>query len=238
MSAPASNGWVVSTPHAAQRRAAGRRRQPLAGNCSLDHLSACSAAVAVFFVLLAGPGVAEASSTRTCALLLSEARFELEDSREVERLAPIILAADQAVFNLFEPLWEAHLTERLQFLGAKHARDRSQLHAERAKIATRRATAKIDVLAQECLSHGPGADDPLVRFGALGCELVGKDKEIAALDVAYTREVLHSTAELRRRELATAQDLVRAKFSVERAESELRSRANRLAECEPRPTPP
>jgi hypothetical protein len=204
----------------------------------LDHLSACSAAAVIFVALVSEPVLAEEAGSRTCALLLSEARFELEDSREAERLAPIILAADQAVLDLFEPLWEARLTERLNFLGAKHACDRSQLLVERARVATERAAAKVDVLAQECLSHDPGADAPLARFDVLGCELVGKDREIAALDVTFRREVLDSTAELRRRELATAQELVRAKFSLDRAESELRSRAKRLAECEPRSTSP
>ncbi|HEB90129.1 MAG TPA: hypothetical protein ENI85_11200 [Deltaproteobacteria bacterium] len=166
-----------------------------------------------------------------CALLLSEARFELEDRREEERLAPIRSAADQAIYELLEPLWKARSTEWLRYLAARHARDRSRLEVDRAGIETKRAEEKLTALTRECVDPGAGTEKPTLRYERLGCDLARKTRDIAALDLAYRKEVLESTNELRRLELATAQDLIHARYALDRAKAQLQSRSARWDRC-------
>ncbi len=192
------------------------------------------AALGLAFQILAPmPTHAEdgASPSRACPLLLAEARFELEDRREAEDLAPIRSKASQAIFDLIEPLWKARSTEWLRYLGAKHARDRARLEIDLAKLQTARAEEKLALLTRECLDPKSNVENPARRFEELGCDVVRKTREIAALDLAYRKEVLESTNELRRLELATAQDLIHARHTLDRARAQLRSRDARSRLC-------
>jgi len=197
----------------------------------LDFLSLRVVVVVILAAQISWPAAAQKAATQSCDLLVSEARFEFEELREEERLAPIGLTADQAIFELLEPLWEARSTERLRYLAAKHARDRSRISVEQAAIATNRAAVKLEVLTRECFAPEANPGKAPGRFEALGCELIRKEKEIAAVDFAYRKEVLESTNELRRLEFATAQDLIRAQFNLNLARAQLRSRTRRLGEC-------
>ena len=189
-------------------------------------------AVVVFLIAqISEPAAAATATTQTCALLVSEARFDLDDLREREHLATIRLAADQAIFELIEPLWEARSIERLRFLAAKYDRDRARLSVRRAAVASSRAAAKLEVLEGGCeITSATGEKSP-DGFEALGCELVRKRKEMAALNLTYRKEVLESTEQLRRLELATAQELIQAQYDLDLAKSRLRSHTSRLSEC-------
>ena len=191
-------------------------------------------AVVVFVSLIAqisGPAAAETAATQTCSLLVSEARFDLEDLREQEHLTTIRLAADQAIFELIEPLWKAQSIERLRFLAAEYDRDRARLSVRRAAVATNRAAAKLEVLEGGCEIASTSGEKSPDGFEALGCELVRKRKDMAALNLTYRKEVLEGTEQLRRLELATAQELIQAQYDLDLAKSRLRSHASRLSEC-------
>jgi len=76
-------------------------------------------AVVVFLIAqISEPAAAATATAQTCSRLVSDARFALDDLRERQHLATIRLAAEQASFELIEPLWEARSIERLRFLAA------------------------------------------------------------------------------------------------------------------------
>ena len=168
--------------------------------------------------------------TRTCAIRVAEAEFDLATLQEAEGLAPIQLQGDQAILDLLTPLWEARSTERLRFLAGKHARDRSRVLVKRAKLARERGTALLEVLRTECFGES-ASPEAVLRFESLGCALIQADKELADVDLAYTQEVRTSIAELRSLEFATEQRLIQAEFEVNRAQKERDLRASRLRSC-------
>ena len=179
----------------------------------------------------AAPAPAEETISGICTLTTSVLRFELEEARENEQLAQSMMVADQAILKLLEPLWEARLTERLRFLTAKHARDRSKLVAGRSKIATHRARAKLGALEEACSGAEGDENNSTEDFEQLGCQLIRSEKRIARVDLTYYEEVLHSTNELRNNDLATLQEVISAKYRVQNARSELSSKKQRLKRC-------
>ncbi len=208
-----------------------------------SYLSASIIGLALALAHTGGDARADEPANRTCAARVAEAEFDLEERREDEKLAPILSGANQAIFDLLEPLWEAKSTERLRYLKGKHDRDVAQLQVERARIETERAAAKLDVLRGECFDSkdgnsqgggqgdGKGGESSLSEYDVLGCALVRKNKDIASVDLDYAREKHDAIAELRSREFATEQSLILAKYDVERAEAKLTARNARVAEC-------
>lgn len=199
-------------------------------------LSGLGRLAAIALLLPPVSALATEPATRTCAARVAEAEFELEDLREIERIAPMALEANQAVHDLLEPLWRSRSTERLRYLAGRHARDRSRVELDRAKVAARRGAAKLEVLQSECLSGGDAesqdrAAEALARYVALACSLIGKNLAIAKVDRSYRQEVLDSVAELRSRELATAQELIQARYELKRSESQLSLRRARQRQC-------
>ena len=97
--------------------------------------------------------------------------------------------------------------------------------------ACRNSAAKLEVLEGGCEIASASGEKSPDGFEALGCELVRKRKDMAALNLTYRKEVLESTEQLRRLELATAQELIQAQYGLDLAKSRLRSHTIRLSEC-------
>ena len=189
------------------------------------------AAMLALALLGHSPAFGDEPATQTCALRVSEARYEVESHLEEERLAPLRLIREQAVLDLLQPLWEARSTERLRYLAGKAARDLARIRVDMAALAREQAETKVEVLEQECFSKPGSAERALTRYRELECELVAKEKRLAEIDLEYRREVLKSTRELRARELSTAQDLIVAEHDLDRAAALLRMRSERLSRC-------
>jgi hypothetical protein len=173
-----------------------------------------------------------------CALTASVIRFELEDAREDEHLAEAALVAQQGILDLLQPLWDARLTERLRYLSARHRRDRAEVEVGRSTVVRERAETKLEALEQACDEGAATEGEAAVRFEELGCQLVRYDSELARIDVAFYEEVMQSTAELRSRELTTAQELIVARFDLQNAQAELKARKKRLDRCAAEPARP
>lgn len=204
-------------------------RPPLASRAA-----GLAARLALAAALLAGvPGPARGGdpASETCATRVAEARFDLKDAREREQLAPVRRDADQAVFDLLEPLWQAGTTERLRYLAGKHARDRSRVLVDREAIARERAEAKLAVLEGECFERGRDASADRARYEELACDLVRKQAEVASVDRDYWEEVIESLEELRAQELITEQRLILARFELASAKIEERARHERARGC-------
>ena len=192
--------------------------------------------VAALFVVAAvgaagTPARAAEPASETCAMRLAEARFEVDELSELEQLAPVRRDAERDIYELVKPLWEANIAARLEYLEHRFDRDRFQIEVPRSRIERERGEAKLAVIETECLNDGKDATASRRRFEELSCQLVGKEREMAAVEVAYREDVVAVLAELRSRELVTEQRLIDARFQVESARAEERLRAKRHRTC-------
>jgi hypothetical protein len=182
-------------------------------------------------VALASAALAAEPASETCAVRLAEARFELDELREQELLAPVQLDAEQGIFDLVEPLWEANITARLTYLENRRDRDAAAVQVARSRIARQRGEQKLAVIERECLAQGDAAEARR-EYETLSCRLVDRDREIAAIDRSYHADVVEILGELRGRELVTEQRVIRARYLLQTSEMELRLRGARQRECE------
>jgi len=189
-----------------------------------------------FLVLLVATccGAVQAAdrSAQLCRLLLAQSGIEVADRElAVEQAGTQQVAADE-IFALVDGLWKSQVVERLTYLRARHDKDTTRLSVAREGSALLRARAARDQYLALC---GPGehrsVGEAYRGFLKADCDLNGLDVEIARVDLAFTSEVKESVLDLRRNDVATRQEVIRAERDVKLVEQELAGAQARSQAC-------
>jgi hypothetical protein len=172
--------------------------------------------------------------------LLHEEQIERDDIALESELAGTRRAAAEEIYGLLVKLWEDDAVERMLYLLGKHERDVAVLESQRVESLLRRQEALIEQYRTFCERRSSesisdeqrrAADRAFVRYRAADCEVQGKDAAIAEVDLAYLRELEASILDLRRHDVATRQDVIRAERDVRMAIQRLDEGRRRHARC-------
>jgi hypothetical protein len=186
-------------------------------------------------VSFCGVAQAEDRSALLCRLLLAQSGIDV-DERELEiRQAETEQEAAAEIFTLVDSLWKNQVVERLIFLGARHSKDVTRLSVARQKSALQRDLAAREQYLALC---GPGdhkagrsVDEAFLGYRQADCDLRGLDVEIAKVELAFREEVRDSVLDLRKNDVATRQEVIRAERDVKLVRQELDSALSRSQTC-------
>ena len=175
-----------------------------------------------------------------CPLVLHQERVDHEERELAVDLAVSRLAASESIFTLVDQLWENDAAERMVYLAAKHDRDVAEIQVKRQRLLLKRQEAEVEQYASVCspLDSGETAPDRRARrnethrqYLQVDCHRIGKDLAIAEVDLAYRNELLASVRDLRKHNVATRPDVIRAERDVEMARKRVDQHGRRVREC-------
>ena len=175
-----------------------------------------------------------------CPLVLHQERVYLEERELAVDLAVSRLAAAESIFTLVDQLWEKDAVERMVYLAAKHDRDVAEIEMKRQRLLLKRQEAEVEQYASVCSAPGSEetAADRRARFDEarrqylqVDCHRIGKDLAIAEIDLTYRSEVLASVRDLRKHNVATAQDVIRAVRDADMARKRVERQGRRVRDC-------
>ncbi len=175
-----------------------------------------------------------------CPLVLHQERVDREELELAVDLAVSRLAAAESIFTLVDQLWEKDAVERLVYLTAKHDRDVAEIEVKRQRLLLKRQEAEVEQYASVCPAPGSEEtaadrrarlDEARRRYLQIDCHRIGKDLAIAEVDLTYRSEVLVSVQNLRKHNVATEQDIIRAVREAEMARKRVERQGRRVRDC-------
>ncbi len=175
-----------------------------------------------------------------CPLVLHQERVDHEERELAVDLAVSRLAASDSIFTLVDQLWENDAVERMVYLAAKHDRDVAEIRVKRQRLLLKRQEAEVEQYASVCSpmnSEETAADRRARRDAAhrqylqVDCHRIGKDLAIAEVDLTYRSELLASVRDLRKHEVATRLDVIRAERDLEMVRKRVDHQGRRVQEC-------
>ena len=175
-----------------------------------------------------------------CGLVMREEQIEREDLELEVELAREAVEAFGQIFALLDGLWKADAIERMNYLRGKYDYEAAKLGLEQAELVVAREKALERQIRLVCGEESAGAS-PAGRVRAIEaasldylraeCGQRAKAIEVARVNLEFQRQLLESVLDLRRGEVATKQDVIRAELEVAREERRLADAERRTEEC-------
>ena len=198
---------------------------------------------ALAFLAMAPSALASGDMDRLlCRSLLLEEERALSDLQLEVDLARSRESAAGKIFDLLERLRRNGHVERMSYLAGKHDRDIAALAVRRWEVKVQRQDALLQQYRAVCgavdggssLSGERRAEGEVAarRYISLDCDIRILDVSIHEVDLAYQKELKDSVQELRRGEVATAQDVIVAERNLEMAGQRLEQARRRNATCQ------
>lgn len=178
---------------------------------------------------------------RICQLVLHEEEIERDDLELGLRTARSEKSAAQRIYLLVHALWEKEAIEEIVYLRALHDRDATEADHDRARHLLRRQEALLEQYRRICADLSGRSGDPaaarraarqaLEEYRQADCEALDAARRSAAADLAFSQSWLESVQDLRRNDVATAQDVIRAERDVEVARESMEQYGLRVESC-------
>ena len=188
-----------------------------------------------------GAAAAPTFPPSVCRVVVYDEQVELDDARLELEQAAIELASFEEIFELIDGLRKADAVDRLTFLRAKYDRDAARLAQSRAEIVVTRQATLVEQYRLVCGLDEPGkagldasVKDAYRRYVQADCDQQAKAIEVARTNLEFNLEWLDSVNELRRGQVATRQDVIRAELDVARERQALDDAQRREEQCRAR----
>ena len=184
--------------------------------------------------------MADEAAHPICPLILHQERVDREELELAVDLAVSRLAAAESIFTLVDQLWEKDAVERMVYLTAEHDRDVAEIEVKRQRLLLKRQEAEVEQYSSVCPAPGSEEtaadrrarlDEARRRYLQIDCHRIGKDLAIAEVDLTYRSEVLASVQNLRKHNVATEQDVIRAVRDAEMARKRVERQGRRVRDC-------
>ena len=175
-----------------------------------------------------------------CPLVLHQEQVNREERELAVDLAVSHLAASESIFTLVDQLWKDDAVERMVYLTVKHDHEVAEIEVRRQRLLLKRQEAVVEQYTSVCSPAGaeetaagrPARLDEARRlYLQVDCHRIGKDLAIAEVDLTYLSELLASVRDLRKHEVATRLDVIRAERDLEMARKRVDHQGRRVQEC-------